>query len=134
MNWVDIGPYNAPRADIAGSWRFREKGKNGEFMSFDLKANNTGTWAYEHDVPAVNVLDEVVATWFDDTYLPDAEPFKEFFSGAELKAMAKFSRYFEERINHLPPTASGVGVWLKDENWQRIMQEARDLVVALQAG
>jgi len=90
--------------------------------------------AYEHDVPAVNVLDEVVATWFDDTYLPDAEPFKEFFSGAELKAMAKFSRYFEERINHLPPTASGVGVWLKDENWQRIMQEARDLLVALQAG
>ena len=75
-------------------------------------------------MPHVNVPHELVSRWFDDSYLPDSRAFKKSFSVAELNAMSEFTDFFDERVDHLPGSASGVAGWLRDETWQEIVRRA----------
>jgi len=72
--------------------------------------------------------------WFDDTYLPESETFRERFSPSELEGMAAFNQYFDERTNRLPDPSSGVTQWLRDENWQQIVHKAAELLAAFANG
>jgi hypothetical protein len=86
--------------------------------------------AYERNVPDVRVTDELLSTWFDDTYLPESKAFKESFSEEELRVLAAFNDFYDERSKLLPSGADVTG-WLNSETWQQIMARAQETLAML---
>jgi hypothetical protein len=82
--------------------------------------------AYERNVPQVRVTDELLSMWFDDTYLPESKAFKESFSEKELRALAAFNDFYDERSKLLPSLGADVTSWLKSETWLQIMARAQE--------
>jgi hypothetical protein len=86
---------------------------------------------YEQNVPHVRVTDELLCSWFDDTYLPESRAFQESFSKEELKVLAAFDAFYDERSSLLPK--ADVTTWLNNKAWQQIMTQARKTLELLKA-
>jgi len=87
--------------------------------------------AYERAVPWVEITNELVCMWFDDTYHPDDEDFRAHFSPAELAALAAFDALYDQRSKVLPEQPGTVRTWLASPAWREIMQKARDTLALL---
>ena len=74
------------------------------------------------------MTNELLSMSFDDTYLPEAETFRQFFSADELRALALFNKFYDEQSSRLPDADNGVADWLKDETWQQIMRRASEVL------
>jgi hypothetical protein len=88
--------------------------------------------AYERRVPHVSVTVELLSLWFDDIYLPNSQAFRSCFSAEELSALAAFNQFYEKQSQLLLEPKNGVSDWLKEKNWQEIMQRASNLVEAFE--
>ena len=78
---------------------------------------------YERDVPHVDITKELVCMWFDDLYHP-GRAFDHLFSPAELSALDEFSRFYEDRLSHLPESQGTVRTWLGSPVWREVMDYA----------
>jgi hypothetical protein len=87
--------------------------------------------AYERAVPWVDITNELVCMWFDDTYHPDSEEFRAHFSPAELETLATFDAFYDECLRELPDRPGTVRTWLACPAWREIMQKARDTLALL---
>jgi hypothetical protein len=72
--------------------------------------------AYERNVPHVRVTDELLSMWFDDTYLPESNAFRENVSEEELRALAAFNDFYDEHSKLLPGSIADVTSWL-NRSW-----------------
>ena len=88
--------------------------------------------AYERRVPNVPVTTELLSMWFDDTYLPESQAFRECFSKEELSALAAFNEFYDEQSRLLPEPRNGLADWLKDEVWHKVMRQASDLLTKME--
>lgn len=64
--------------------------------------------AYERNMPHVRVTNELLSTWFDDSYLPESKAFQESFSDDERRALAAFNDFFDEHSKLLPSAGATV--------------------------
>ncbi len=90
----------------------------------DLLTSPDRQLAYERNVPHVCVTNELLSMWFDDTYLPGSERFRQSFSKEELVSMEAFNKFFDERWRFLPVAKNGVADWLNDKTWHEITAQA----------
>lgn len=88
---------------------------------------------YERDVPHVNITAELLCMWFDDQYHPDDAFFQSCFTRDELLALAEFDKFYDERTQHLPPSAGTVQTWLNSSVWREIMQKAGETLQRITA-
>ena len=79
---------------------------------------------YERNVQIANVPAELICMWFDDSYHPDTELFRESFSGEEREILASFNRFFDGRVSSMPD-GGGVSSLLESLEWLEIMSQAR---------
>jgi ubiquinone/menaquinone biosynthesis C-methylase UbiE len=96
-----------------------------------LLASDDLQLAYERDVPRVDITAELICIWFNDLHHPkwaDSDP---NFSTAELAALAEFHRFFDVRVDRLPPSRGTVRTWLSNPTWREIMHEADRLLAGL---
>ena len=80
---------------------------------------------YEKNVPFVDITVELLCGWSDDSYYPDDDEFKSWFTEAELEATSAFNEFFDERIPLLPESNGTVQSWLNCPAWREIMAEAQ---------
>jgi len=79
---------------------------------------------YQRNVPHVNIIDELVCGWFDDTYWPDDKIFRSGFSEEELKAMSEFSQIFEAVLASVQNEVPQIEAYVKAPEWARLLQAA----------
>jgi hypothetical protein len=79
----------------------------------------------------VLVTTELFSIWFDDTYLPDSESFRQCFSLEELAALAAFDEYYADHEKLLPGPSGGMQSWIESDSWRDIMREAARALAAL---
>ena len=80
---------------------------------------------YEKRVPHVDITQELLCGWFDDSYYPDDDEFRSWFTPSELEAMASFNAFFDERTALLPESHGTVQNWLNCPAWRGVMLEAQ---------
>lgn len=90
----------------------------------EMLASEEQQLAYEANVPDVDITAELISGWFDDTYHPDAPEFCACFTAEELKALKRFSKFYDERREHLPRSKGTVRTWLGNPLWRQVMDEA----------
>src|SRR5690349_353088 len=90
-----------------------------------LLASEEEQLAYERDVPHVDITNELVCMWFDDQYHPD-RGLAAVFAPDELAALARFHRFYNERVDRLPDSQGTVRTWLADPLWRQIMEQAQE--------
>jgi hypothetical protein len=88
---------------------------------------------YEKRVPHVDITQELLCGWFNDSYHPDDDEFKSHFTPVELAAMAAFNAFFDERIALLPESYGTVQNWLKCHVWREVMFEAQKTLTLIPA-
>ncbi len=82
---------------------------------------------------------ELACAWFDDAYVPSerymdglkgdlapeaAETFRDAFDPVEIAAMERFHRFFELRIDMLPPALLASRRIPIDDRWRSLMKDA----------
>ncbi|HRH37822.1 MAG TPA: hypothetical protein PK760_05725, partial [Flavobacteriales bacterium] len=92
----------------------------------DLIASEERQLTYEHDVPHVDITNELVCMWFDDLYHPDDAFFVSCFSTDELIALGEFHLFYDQRDELLPESKGTVRTWLADRSWREIMGKAQE--------
>lgn len=97
----------------------------------DLLGSEQEQLAYEKGVSWVDITNELVCMWFDDSYHPDDARFRQAFTAAELEALASFDSFYEARWRALPTRPGTVRTWLADSTWREIMQKAREALALL---
>jgi hypothetical protein len=98
--------------------------RNNIIEILELLGSEEKQLAYERDVPHVDITAELVCMWFNDQYHPD-RGFEALFSSDELAALARFHRFYDERVDRLPESQGTVRTWLADPLWREIMQQAQ---------
>ena len=80
---------------------------------------------YQRQVPGINVIDELVCGWFDDSYRPDDEIFVTGFSVEELDVLSKFSEVFESVFQQIKDNqVSEIAVLVRTPYWLHLMEAA----------
>lgn len=74
---------------------------------------------------SVNVASELVNQWFDDFYHPTSPQFASEFSSEELKRLAEFNRFFDERVSLLPDSLAEM---LKVAVWSEVAAKANEVL------
>jgi len=87
---------------------------------------------YERNVPRVDITQELLCGWFDDSYHPDDAHFRSCFTEMELKAIADFNAYFDQQTARLPASTETVTTWLLSSEWRGVMNAAAKALDALQ--
>src|SRR5690349_20144285 len=90
----------------------------------EMLASESEQLEYERRVPHVTVTAELVSGWFDDSAHLDDASFREAFSAQELGEIEAFSKFFESRLELLPPNSEGVRAWLAYSSWREMMTHA----------
>lgn len=84
--------------------------------------------AYREDVPHVDIAPELISSWFDDTFFPEDEEYRQFFESREWGLLMDFHRFFSDRLNRLPMDYES----LKScEEWDQIVHEASRVLKVL---
>jgi len=86
-----------------------------------LIASPAAALAYQRQVPAVKVANELVNQWFDDFYHPGSPQFEAAFSGDELAELANFHRSFDAKADGLP---DDFGALLASSAWRQVSSDA----------
>ena len=90
-----------------------------------LLASEEKQLAYELDVPHVDITAELVCMWFNDQYHPD-RGFAAIFTPDEMAALARFHKFYDERVDRLPESQGTVRTWLAAPLWREVMREAQE--------
>ncbi len=90
----------------------------------EMLASEEQQLEYEANVPGVDITVELVSGWFDDSYHPDSPEFLACFTAAELDALKRFTKFYDERREYLPKSNGTVRTWLKNPLWRQVMDEA----------
>jgi hypothetical protein len=81
---------------------------------------------YERNVPHVDITDELLCGWFDDSYHPRDPRFRSCFVDSELVALAEFDTFYSSRTALLPKSNGTVQTWLASPVWREVMQHASE--------
>jgi len=82
--------------------------------------------------------------WFDEIYVPgvryldgglrgdhsegEVERFQNSFTEDECKALGRFHRFFELRLEMIPDSSRKSGVWPQNDSWRNVVKDARNLL------
>ncbi len=80
--------------------------------------------AYERSVPHVDITQELIAGWFDDSYHPNEAQFRACFENDELQALATFDAIYKAQRVLLPSSNGSVKAWLASAVWREVMSAA----------
>jgi len=81
---------------------------------------------YENNVPIANVPAELVCMWFDDFH-PETELFKSSFSSNEIKELAKFTEFYDARVEEIPDDGS-VSKLQTNREWIEVQSFANEII------
>lgn len=93
-----------------------------------LIASPVDALAYQRQVPAVNVANELVNHGFDDFHHPGSPQFEAAFSSEELAALARFHRAFDARADGLPDDLDAL---LASSVWRQVSSDAAAVLECL---
>ncbi|MEM7247106.1 MAG: hypothetical protein AAF533_17295 [Acidobacteriota bacterium] len=92
----------------------------------DMLSDPEALREYERKVPYISVPAEIICNWFDDHYHPDCPWFRADFTEDELRLLARFNDFYDERCEDLP--TSCVDDLLAVPEWQEIMVKAAEVL------